>query len=94
MSMTASPELTIVGSAVGLVVLKRLADAVRDRDNIRAVILGTGLNNDGSDKVGYTAPSTRGQSNAIRAAAGAFRRTFKLSRFENVSASFTPGAIS
>ncbi len=41
---------------------------LHDRDNIRAVILGTGLNNDGSDKVGYTAPSTRGQAAAIRAA--------------------------
>ncbi len=64
----ANAQGTVVGSGVGLVVLKRLADAQRDSDNIRAVILGTGLNNDGSDKVGYTAPSTRGQSIAIRAA--------------------------
>ncbi|MBS0431111.1 MAG: SDR family NAD(P)-dependent oxidoreductase [Proteobacteria bacterium] len=59
---------TIVGSGVGLIVLKRLGDALRDRDGIRAVILGTGINNDGSDKVGYTAPSVSGQSAAIRAA--------------------------
>lgn len=59
---------TIVGSGVGLVVLKRLGDALRDRDNIRAVILGVGINNDGNDKVGYTAPSVSGQSAAIRAA--------------------------
>lgn len=59
---------TIVGSGVGLVVLRRLSDALRDGDNIRAVILGTGINNDGNDKVGYTAPSVRGQSAAIRAA--------------------------
>ena len=75
----ANAQGTIVGSGVGLIVLKRLADAVHDRDNIRAVILGTGLNNDGSDKVGYTAPSTRGQSNAIRAAhrmAGVTPETF------------------
>jgi acyl transferase domain-containing protein/SAM-dependent methyltransferase/acyl carrier protein len=64
----ANAQGTIVGSGVGLIVLKRLSDAVRDRDNVRAVILGTGLNNDGSDKVGYTAPSTRGQAAAIRAA--------------------------
>jgi len=62
----ANAQGTIVGSGVGLVVLKRLADAVADRDNVRAVILGTGLNNDGSDKVGYTAPSFRGQAAAIR----------------------------
>lgn len=64
----AQAQGTIVGSGVGLVVLKRLADAVEDRDNIRAVILGVGINNDGNDKVGYTAPSTRGQAAAIRAA--------------------------
>ena len=64
----ASAQGTIVGSGVGIVVLKRLSDALNDRDNIRAVILGTGLNNDGSEKVGYTAPSTRGQAAAIRAA--------------------------
>ena len=64
----ANAQGTIVGSGVGLIVLKRLADALHDCDNIRAVILGAGLNNDGSDKVGYTAPSTRGQAAAIRAA--------------------------
>ena len=64
----AKAQGTIVGSGVGLVVLKRLADALDDGDNIRAVILGVGINNDGSDKVGYTAPSTRGQAAAIRAA--------------------------
>ncbi|HXR78295.1 MAG TPA: SDR family oxidoreductase [Bryobacteraceae bacterium] len=64
----AQAQGTIVGSGVGLVVLKRLADAVETGDNIRAVILGVGINNDGSDKVGYTAPSTRGQAGAIRAA--------------------------
>jgi acyl transferase domain-containing protein/SAM-dependent methyltransferase/acyl carrier protein len=64
----ANAQGTIVGSGVGIVVLKRLADALADRDTIRAVILGTGLNNDGHDKVGYTAPSFRGQAAAIRAA--------------------------
>jgi phthiocerol/phenolphthiocerol synthesis type-I polyketide synthase E len=59
---------TIVGSGVGIVALRRLADALAEHDNIRAVILGTGINNDGNDKVGYTAPSSRGQSGAIRAA--------------------------
>ncbi len=59
---------TIVGSGVGIVALRRLTDALAEGDNIRAVILGAGINNDGNDKVGYTAPSTRGQSAAIRAA--------------------------
>jgi acyl transferase domain-containing protein/SAM-dependent methyltransferase len=64
----AQAQGTIVGSGVGLVVLKRLNEAVEAGDNIRAVILGLGINNDGNDKVGYTAPSTRGQAAAIRAA--------------------------
>ena len=64
----AAAQGTIVGSGVGVVVLKPLAAALRDRDSIRAVILGTGINNDGHDKVGYTAPSYRGQAAAIRAA--------------------------
>ena len=64
----ANAQGTIVGSGVGIVVLKRLRDAIADRDNVRAVILGVGLNNDGNDKVGYTAPSFRGQAAAIRAA--------------------------
>ena len=59
---------TIVGSGVGLVVLRRLADAVKAGDNIRGVVIGVGINNDGNDKVGYTAPSVRGQAGAIRAA--------------------------
>jgi phthiocerol/phenolphthiocerol synthesis type-I polyketide synthase E len=64
----AGAQGTIVGSGVGIVVLKRLDEALRDGDHVRAVILGVGLNNDGSDKVGYTAPSFRGQAAAIRAA--------------------------
>ena len=56
---------TIVGSGVGIVVLRRLDDALADRDTIRGVIIGAGLNNDGSDKVGYTAPGVRGQVAAI-----------------------------
>jgi acyl transferase domain-containing protein/ubiquinone/menaquinone biosynthesis C-methylase UbiE len=64
----AKAQGTIVGSGSGIVVLKRLKDAVAEADNIRAVILGVGINNDGNDKVGYTAPSTRGQAAAIRAA--------------------------
>ncbi|MDA5282553.1 type I polyketide synthase, partial [Streptomyces sp. Isolate_45] len=56
---------TVGGSGVGLVVLKRLADAVRDGDTIRAVIRGSAVNNDGADKVGFTAPSVTGQASVI-----------------------------
>ncbi|MCW2511409.1 MAG: polyketide synthase [Mycobacterium sp.] len=56
---------TVVGSGVGLVVLKRLEDALADGDTIHAVIRGFGLNNDGRDKVGYTAPGVSGQATAI-----------------------------
>ncbi|OYQ63098.1 hypothetical protein B9G53_18730 [Pseudanabaena sp. SR411] len=56
---------TVFGSAVGLVVLKRLEDAVADGDHIYAVIKGSAINNDGSQKVGYTAPSVTGQAEVI-----------------------------
>ena len=59
---------TIFGSGVGVVVLKRLAEALEDGDNIRAVIKGTAINNDGSAKVSYTAPSVEGQAEVIAAA--------------------------
>jgi acyl transferase domain-containing protein/acyl carrier protein len=59
---------TIVGSGVGIVVLKRLSDAVADGDTIHAVIKGSAMNNDGSAKVGYTAPSVEGQAEVILAA--------------------------
>jgi len=53
------------GSAVGVVVLKPMIDALRDGDAITAVIKGSAVNNDGSLKVGYTAPSVEGQSEVI-----------------------------
>lgn len=52
----------------GIVVLKRLSDAIADRDHIEAVLLGSALSNDGSDKVGFTAPSVTGQVTAARSA--------------------------
>ncbi|MEI5663845.1 amino acid adenylation domain-containing protein [Bosea sp. CCNWLW174] len=61
----ASASGTIFGSGAGLVVLKRLEDAVADRDQIYAVIRGAGVNNDGAGKVGFTAPSVDGQAAAI-----------------------------
>ena len=55
----------VAGSGVGVVVLKRLQDAVKDKDNIIAVIKGYATNNDGNRKVGYTAPSVIGQAECI-----------------------------
>jgi len=64
----ADAQGTISGSGVGVVVLKRLQDALADGDFIHAVIKGSAVNNDGSAKVGYTAPSVQGQAEVIRAA--------------------------
>ncbi|MEU4568029.1 beta-ketoacyl synthase N-terminal-like domain-containing protein [Micromonospora sp. NPDC023956] len=57
---------TVAGDGVGVVVLKRLADALADGDHVHAVIRGSAVNNDGSAKVGITAPSTTGQVAVIR----------------------------
>ena len=69
----AGAQGTVFGSGVAVVLLKRCEDAVRDGDQIYAVIRGFAANNDGSAKVGYTAPSVEGQSRVIamaQAAAG------------------------
>ena len=64
----AAADGSLFGSGVGVVVLRRLADALEDGDRVLAVILGSAINNDGSAKVGYTAPSVTGQAEVIRAA--------------------------
>ncbi|WP_107666518.1 type I polyketide synthase [Cyanothece sp. BG0011] len=56
------------GNGVGVVTLKRLEDAIADRDCIYAVIKGSAMNNDGAMKVGYTAPSETGQVKVLKAA--------------------------
>jgi phthiocerol/phenolphthiocerol synthesis type-I polyketide synthase E len=56
---------TVGGSGGGVVLLKRLQDALRDGDDIRAVIIGDAVNNDGDTKVGFTAPSQQGQAQVI-----------------------------
>ena len=61
----ASAKGMVFGTGAGIVVLKRLADAVQDGDNIYAVIRGSAINNDGAAKIGYTAPSVEGQANVI-----------------------------
>lgn len=59
---------TVGGNGAGIVVLKRLEDAVRDGNTIYGVIKGAAVNNDGSRKAGFTAPSVDGQVAVIRAA--------------------------
>ncbi|MBD2775787.1 type I polyketide synthase [Iningainema tapete] len=59
---------TLGGNGIGVVVLKRLEDAIADRDYIYAVIKGSAINNDGAAKIGYTAPSEDGQAKVIHAA--------------------------
>ncbi|MCX7361804.1 MAG: amino acid adenylation domain-containing protein [Alphaproteobacteria bacterium] len=62
---------TMFGDGVAMVVLKRLADAIEDGDHVYAIIRGSAVNNDGSDKVGLTAPSVRGQAEVIASALAA-----------------------
>jgi acyl transferase domain-containing protein/non-ribosomal peptide synthetase component F len=59
---------TVAGEGVGIVVLKRLEEALAEGDQIFAVIKGFAINNDGSEKIGYTAPSGQGQAEAIATA--------------------------
>ena len=59
---------TVIGSGLGIVVLKRLPEAIADGDRVHAVIRGFAVNNDGALKIGYTAPSVQGQAQAIAGA--------------------------
>ncbi len=61
----AQAQGTIFSSGAGIVVLKRLSEALADGDTIHAVIKGSASNNDGSAKVGFTAPSVEGQAEVI-----------------------------
>ncbi|CAM4112206.1 type I polyketide synthase [Pseudoalteromonas byunsanensis] len=59
---------TVFGNGVGLLLMKRLEDAIEDKDNIIGIIRGGAINNDGSDKVGFTAPSVAKQRDVIEQA--------------------------
>lgn len=61
----AQAQGTVMGSGVGVVVLKRAEDALTDHDHIYAIIKGSAINNDGSLKAGYTAPSVKGQAKVV-----------------------------
>jgi amino acid adenylation domain-containing protein len=56
---------TVLGDGAGIVVLKRLSEALAEGDRIYAVIKGNAVNNDGAVKIGYTAPSVDGQAECI-----------------------------
>lgn len=69
----ATPSGLVDGNGAASIVLKRLSEAIEDGDHIHAIIRGSAINNDGSDKIGYSAPSIEGQSEVIlqaQAAAG------------------------
>jgi acyl transferase domain-containing protein/acyl-CoA synthetase (AMP-forming)/AMP-acid ligase II/acyl carrier protein len=59
---------TVFGNGAGMVLLKRLDDAIADGDHIFAVIKGSAINNDGSGKVGYMAPSQEGVAAVVKEA--------------------------
>ncbi|MEM9004051.1 MAG: SDR family oxidoreductase [Cyanobacteria bacterium P01_F01_bin.86] len=61
----AKAQGTVPGSGAGIVLLKRLSDALEDGDYVHAVIRGSAINNDGAAKVGYSAPSVDGQAVVI-----------------------------
>lgn len=67
----ADADGTVPGNGVGIVVLKRLRDALDDRDLVRAVIRGSAVNNDGDAKLGFTSPNPEGQAEVIACALAA-----------------------
>ncbi|MFI9160822.1 SDR family NAD(P)-dependent oxidoreductase [Kitasatospora aureofaciens] len=64
----ATAQGTVAANGAGMVVLKRLEDALADGDPIRAVIKGSAVGNDGARRIGFTAPGVAGQARVIRAA--------------------------
>jgi acyl transferase domain-containing protein/aryl carrier-like protein len=67
-SFDAEATGSVPSNGAGVVVLRRLSDALDDGDRIMAVLRGSALNNDGGEKIGYTAPSLTGQRDVIRLA--------------------------
>ncbi len=57
---------TVFGSGAGVVVLRRLAEALADGDHVHAVVVGSAVNNDGARKVGYLAPSVDGHADVVK----------------------------
>ncbi|GIF16349.1 type I polyketide synthase [Actinoplanes teichomyceticus] len=67
-AFAADAEGTSSGDGLGVIVLKRLEDALAAGDRIRAVVRGSAINNDGRRKVGFSAPSAAGQTEVVLAA--------------------------
>ena len=67
-AFAAGAQGTVGGNGVGVVVLRRLEDALAAGDTVYAVIKGSAVNNDGGDKVGFTAPRIEGQAKVVRSA--------------------------
>ncbi len=81
---------TIAGTGVGIVILKRLGQAIEDGDTIHAVIKGSAINNDGLRKVGYTAPSIEGQAEVIAEAQAMARLTADTITYVEAHGTATP----
>ncbi len=64
----AASDGTVFGNGAGVVILKRFQDALRDRDHVYSILKGSAVNNDGNDKISYTAPSIDHQISVIRQA--------------------------
>jgi amino acid adenylation domain-containing protein len=89
-SFDAAAGGSVMGSGVGMVVLKRLEDALADGDPVRAVILGSAVNNDGALRIGYTAPGAEGQAAAISEALALARVEPRTVRYVEAHGSGTP----
>lgn len=81
---------TVFSNGIGIVVLKRLQEAIKDNDIIYAVIKGRGVNNDGSDKLGYAAPSCSGQMACISEALEQCKLGIEDIRYIETHGSATP----
>ncbi len=64
-AFSAASDGTVFGDGVGVVLLRRLEDALAAGDHVHAILRGTAINNDGGDKLGYTSPGLRGQSEVL-----------------------------
>jgi acyl transferase domain-containing protein/acyl carrier protein len=89
-SFDANARGLVDASGVGIVVVKPLEDALRDNDNIYAVVKGSGVNNDGNRKIGYTAPSISGQEALMKEVYGTSEVDTESITFVECHGSATP----